>query len=63
MNNCNVGNTEQIVRISVGAAVLVLGLAYRSWWGLLGLGPLLTGSLRYCPVNQMFGIDNCQKAS
>jgi hypothetical protein len=37
--NCNVGNTEQIIRISVGGTVLVLGLAY--WWGLIGLAPLL----------------------
>jgi hypothetical protein len=61
--NCNVGKTEQIVRISVGGAILLLGGAYRSWWGLIGLAPLLTGSLRYCPLNKMLGIDNCQKAS
>jgi hypothetical protein len=61
--NCNVGRTEQIIRISAGATILLLGLAYRSWWGLLGLGPLLTGSFRYCPVNQMLRIDNCQTAS
>ncbi|WP_235426953.1 YgaP-like transmembrane domain [Cohnella kolymensis] len=51
------------IRISAGTTILLLGLAYRSWWGLLGLGPLLTGSLRYCPVNQILRIDKCQTAS
>lgn len=61
--NCNVGKTEQVVRISAGAAILLAGLAYRSWWGLLGLAPIITGSMRYCPVNQVLGIGNCKRVS
>ncbi|MFC5652001.1 YgaP-like transmembrane domain [Paenibacillus solisilvae] len=27
MMNCNVGKTEQIIRISIGAGIILLGLA------------------------------------
>ena len=32
---CNVGKTEQIVRMVIGAAIVLLGLYLRSWWGLI----------------------------
>jgi hypothetical protein len=60
--NCNVGKTEQVIRIFIGVGIILLGLAYRNWWGLLGLAPILTGATRYCPVNTVLGIDNCKKA-
>jgi amino acid permease len=60
--NCNVGKTEQIIRISIGAGIIFLGLAFRSWWGLIGLAPILTGATRYCPANTLLRIDNCKKA-
>ncbi|PZE19551.1 YgaP family membrane protein [Paenibacillus xerothermodurans] len=58
---CNVGNTERIVRMSIGGAIMLSGLYYRRWWGLLGLAPILTGAFRYCPANNMLGLDNCQR--
>ncbi|MFC5651934.1 DUF2892 domain-containing protein [Paenibacillus solisilvae] len=60
--NCNVGKTEQIIRISIGVGILLIGLAYRSWWGVIGLAPIITGATRYCPANTFLGIDNCKKA-
>ncbi len=62
MMNCNVGKTEQIIRISIGAGILLLGLAYKSWWGIIGMAPIITGVTRYCPANSILGIDNCKKA-
>lgn len=59
---CNVGKTEQIIRISAGAGIILLGIGFKSWWGLIGLAPLLTGATRYCPANTVLGIDNCKKA-
>ncbi|UUZ82047.1 DUF2892 domain-containing protein [Paenibacillus sp. P26] len=58
--NCNVGKTEQAVRIAVGSAIVLAGLYYRSWWGLIGLAPILTGATRYCPANAVLGIQNCR---
>ena len=48
---CNVGKTEQIIRIVIGIVIVLLGVYFRSWWGLIGLVPIITGSIRYCPVS------------
>ncbi len=56
---CNVGRTEQIVRIVIGVGIILLGLYFKSWWGLVGLAPIITGSIRYCPVNDVLGISTC----
>jgi len=56
---CNVGKTEQIVRIVIGVAIVFLGLYFRSWWGVIGLVPIITGLIRYCPVSDALGISTC----
>ncbi|MFD0713498.1 DUF2892 domain-containing protein [Paenibacillus sp. GCM10027626] len=57
---CNVGKTERVIRISIGAIIVLVGLYYRSWWGLVGLAPIITGATRYCPLNTLLGINNCK---
>ncbi|MBE9914788.1 MULTISPECIES: YgaP family membrane protein [Paenibacillus] len=57
--NCNVGKTEQAIRISIGATIVLAGLYYKSWWGLIGLAPIITGATRYCPANAILGLQNC----
>lgn len=57
---CNVGSTERVIRIVVGAIILLLGLYYRSWWGIIGLGPIVTGAIRYCPISALLGISTCK---
>ena len=56
---CNVGKTEQIVRISIGIGIILVGLYFRSWWGLIGVIPIITGSIRYCPLSDVLGISTC----
>ncbi len=56
---CNVGKTEQIIRITIGILVILFGLYFKSWWGLIGLIPIITGSIRYCPVSDILGISTC----
>ncbi len=51
----NVGRTDQWVRIVVGLVLIALGLWYGTWWGAIGLIPLLTGLFRWCPVYKVFG--------
>ncbi len=56
----NVGGTERIIRIVVG--VVLLGLAATGtvgWWGWLGVVPLATGALGWCPPYAIFGINTC----
>jgi hypothetical protein len=45
----NVGGVDRTVRVVLGLVIIAVGLAYRSWWGLIGLLPLLTGLFKVCP--------------
>jgi hypothetical protein len=45
----NVGNTDKIIRIILGVVILLLGWFLNTWWGLIGLLPLLTGLVGWCP--------------
>jgi len=56
---CNVGRTEQIIRIMVGILIILIGLYLRSWWGIIGLIPIITGSIRYCPISNLLGVSTC----
>lgn len=58
---CNVGATDRLVRIIAGILILLLGLIYRNWWGLIGLIPLITGVLRFCPLYLPFKINTEMK--
>jgi hypothetical protein len=55
----NVGGADKILRILAGLALLSLTMILDSpnrWWGLVGLLPLLTGTMGYCPAYTLFGI-------
>ncbi|MBN8550429.1 MAG: DUF2892 domain-containing protein [Deltaproteobacteria bacterium] len=52
----NVGNTDRALRIAAGIAILAWGYFAQSWLGLIGIVPLLTGVLRWCPAYCPFGI-------
>ena len=55
----NVGTLDRGLRIIGGVALLALA-ANGKMWGLLGIVPLLTGILGWCPPYQIFGINtNC----
>ncbi|AFM40768.1 Protein of unknown function (DUF2892) [Desulfosporosinus acidiphilus SJ4] len=57
---CNVGKTEQFVRIVIGTVIILLGISLKSWWGLIGLLGIITGLIRYCPANDILGISTCE---
>ena len=60
----NVGPREQLFRIGIGSAALIgaaLMPKLRGWRWLLGtwgLANITTALTRYCPSNQLTGIDN-----
>lgn len=47
---CNVGKTDRTLRILAGLAIIGAGIATQNWWGAIGIVPLLTGILRWCPA-------------
>jgi len=57
----NVGPIDRILRIVAGLVVLGAGAYLRSWWGLVGLVPLLSGIVKFCPCYLPFGFNTCAK--
>jgi len=59
----NVGSIDRTLRIVAGLAILslffVLGEGQRGW-ALLGLVPLLTGLVSWCPLYTLLGIRTCR---
>ena len=56
----NIHNVERVLRIVVG--VLLTSLAFvgpANSWFLLGLIPLLTGVVGWCPPYMLLGINTC----
>ncbi|WP_372006304.1 YgaP family membrane protein [Tistrella mobilis] len=61
----NVGGLDRVLRIVVGLALLSMllwGDEGWKWYGLIGLLPLATGLLRWCPAYTLFGIRTCPLA-
>ncbi len=56
----NVGDMDKKVRIILGAVIIILGLYFQSWWGLIGLVPLATAFMGVCPAYMPFGISTCK---
>ncbi len=46
----NVGSTDKIIRYILGIIILILGLIFHTWWGLIGLIPIFTAVIGWCPV-------------
>lgn len=55
----NVGTLDRIARIFLGFAIFGICHAYHSWWGLVGILPVLTGIARFCPAYVPFGLSTC----
>ncbi|MBH44194.1 MAG: hypothetical protein CMD88_01885 [Gammaproteobacteria bacterium] len=53
----NIGGMERILRIVAGIAIVVMGPGL-GWgmWSYIGLIPIFTGSLGWCPLYLPFGI-------
>ncbi len=57
----NVGGIDRIVRIALGTVLLALAVTGTvGVWGWLGLLPLATGLLGWCPPYSLLGINTCK---
>ncbi|WP_367651954.1 DUF2892 domain-containing protein, partial [Psychrobacter sp.] len=59
--NVNIGGIDRMLRIIAGVIIIALGAYYQSWWGIVGLIPLLTGVFRFCPLYTMVGVNTCKR--
>jgi hypothetical protein len=56
----NVHNIERVIRIIVGLGLISLVFAGpQSVWGWIGVVPLATGILGWCPPYSLLGINTC----
>ncbi|MCG8381900.1 MAG: DUF2892 domain-containing protein [Gammaproteobacteria bacterium] len=56
----NEGSTDRIIRVIIGLALLSLTVVGpQSPWGLIGLIPLITGLVGFCPLYKLFGLNTC----
>lgn len=56
----NAGTIDRAIRVVVG--LILLSLAFvgpQTAWGYIGLVPLVTGLIGYCPAYSLFGVNTC----
>ena len=56
----NVGGVDRTLRIVVGLALIAAAATSTiGAWGYIGVVPLLTGLMGWCPPYAMFGFNTC----
>ena len=56
----NVGSADRAIRVIAGLIVIFLGIYFKSWWGVVGLLPIATAAMGWCPAYLPFGISTCK---
>ncbi len=57
----NIGNTERVIRAIVG--IILIALVFvgpKTPWGWIGLIPLVTAIIGWCPPYALLGISTCK---
>lgn len=58
---CNAGKLDRILRVLVGLGVLSLAfVGPQTPLGWVGLVPLLTGAVGFCPLYPVLGVNTCK---
>lgn len=53
---------ERALRVALGIGILSLAfVGPRTYWGLVGLVPIVTGLLGSCPLYTMLGVSTCPR--
>ncbi len=53
----NIGGIDRILRLVVGVALLAWGYMNQNWWGAVGIIPLFTGAIGWCPLYLPLGLN------
>jgi hypothetical protein len=56
----NIGSTDRIIRVIGGLIVIFIGIYFKSWWGVIGVLPIITAIIGWCPAYVPFGINSCK---
>jgi membrane-bound ClpP family serine protease len=54
----NVGGIDRAARIIIGTVLLLISMTTNSigLWGVLGMIPIVSGFMRYCPLYSLLGV-------
>ncbi|RMG34967.1 MAG: DUF2892 domain-containing protein [Gammaproteobacteria bacterium] len=52
----NVGGIDRALRLIVGVALIAWGYLNQNWWGAIGIIPLFTAAVGWCPLYLPFGL-------
>ena len=56
----NVGSTERVIRVTAGLGLISLVfIGPQTPWGWIGLLPIATGLIGWCPPYALLGINTC----
>lgn len=59
----NVGITDMMVRIFIGVVLIGMAIAgLIGWWGYIGIIPLISGIVRFCPAYAVLGLNTQDKS-
>jgi len=56
----NVGGLDKKIRIAAGIIIIAAGAFFQSWWGAIGIVPLATALINWCPAYLPLGISTCE---
>jgi len=59
----NVGGADRVIRLVLGLGIIAAGVYFKSWWGAIGVVPLLTAATGHCMAYTPFGISSCRNQS
>ena len=57
----NIGKIDRVLRLLAGVAIIGAGVYFKSWLGVIGVVPILTALVRFCPAYVPLGISTCSK--
>lgn len=59
----NVGGADRLFRVVAGIAIIAAGYYYQSWWGAIGIVPIFTAAVNWCPAYELFGWSTSKEES
>jgi hypothetical protein len=56
----NMGMADRAIRLVLGVVLIAIALTGVSAWGWIGVIPLVTAFVKFCPIYAVLGLKTCQ---